>query len=192
MIVPHWLVAALLATNVVLVLFNLRIMLSHTHDAARTFIDDDFPISYPFSLKEVAMFVEDTQHYQLDNHSEWESLIPRSGGFVHLGPDYVPYGLSMFHQFHCLDMIRTSLLSVSASQNASLPLPIHTKHCLGYLRQMILCAADTHLEPVIPYFPAKAVDSSGLHRCRDWEDVYTEVEKNEKEWRQSQQNHKVE
>jgi len=188
-VLSHWLVAALLATNVVLGLFNLRIMFSHTYDAAHTFIDG-FPISYPLSLKEVTMFVEDTQHYQLDNHSEWETLFPRSGGFVHLGPDYVPYGLSMFHQFHCLDMIRTSLLS--ASRNTSLPLPIHTKHCLGYLRQMTLCAADTHLEPVISYLRPKAVDSFGSHRCRDWNAVYTEVEKNEKGWRQSQQNHKAE
>lgn len=127
------------------------------------------------------MLVEETQHYQLENHSEWESMFPRSGGLVHLGPDRVPYGLTMFHQLHCLDMIRTSLLSVSASQGASIPLPIHTKHCLGYLRQMVLCAADTHLEPVIPYLPEKAVDSFGLRRCRNGQAVYGELERDAEE-----------
>jgi hypothetical protein len=155
------------------------------NDALKAFIEDDFPISHPLKLKEVAMLVEDTQHYQLDNDSEWESIFPRSGGFVHLGAEETPYGLSMFHQLHCLDMIRTSLLSVSASQNSSLPFPIHTKHCLGYLRQMVLCAADTHLEPVIPYLPKKAVNSFGLHRCRDWQAVYIELERDAKRWRQS-------
>jgi hypothetical protein len=54
---------------------------------------------------------------------------------------------------------------------------------------MILCAADTHLEPVIPYFPDKAVDSFGKHRCRDWQAVYIELERDVKEWRRWKKNH---
>jgi hypothetical protein len=144
------------------------------------YIDDNFPVSLPLRLKEVAMVVEDTPHYQLDDDSEWATLFPTSSGFVHLGPDYVPFRLSMFHQLHCLDMTRTSLLLIL--QNKSIALPKHTKHCLDYLRQMALCAADVHLEPVAPYLLKLGVDPSGIHRCWDWSAVYAELERNAKEW----------
>lgn len=200
-----WLIiGALVITNVALIALNLQNQLLRTSDPVYSqysaspllslltmflwllvvagYIDDDFPVSLPLQLKEVAMFVEDTEHYQLDDASEWATLFPTSLGFVHLGPEQVPFGLSMFHQLHCLDMIRTSLLL--ASQNKSLASPKHARHCLGYLRQMALCAADTHLEPVVPYLSKKAVDLSRMHRCWDWSAVYAELERNEKEWRE--------
>ena len=47
----------------------------------------------------------------------------------------------------------------------------HTMHCFAYLRQSIMCAADTALEP----YKAEhnGVDGYGSpHQCRDYNAVY--------------------
>jgi hypothetical protein len=49
----------------------------------------------------------------------------------------------------------------------------HTLHCLDYLRESIICASDSTLEPFKPSFdtaaPRKGVDGYGTpHQCRDF------------------------
>lgn len=64
-------------------------------------------------------------------------------------------------------MIRTTILTDhSADEN--------THHCLDLLRQAILCASDTTLDPIdSDGEEGKGADRVGtVHVCRDWEKVY--------------------
>lgn len=50
-------------------------------------------------------------------------------------------------------------------------------HCFDYLRQSIMCAADSNLEPFRSRFdgmrPGDGVDGIGsIHQCRKYEDVF--------------------
>jgi len=77
---------------------------------------------------------------------------------------------------HCLDMFRQSVGKHTWTT--------HTVQCLSYLRQGALCAADLHLEPIegedgdygdgIGEMGERLGKSDGLHRCRDWTEVYEE------------------
>jgi hypothetical protein len=75
----------------------------------------------------------------------------------------------MFHQMHCLQMIRRAIVRGDMGH--------HIHHCLNFLRQVVLCASDTTLNP-LDY--VDGTDGLGVvHICRDWEKVYDFVEKNQ-------------
>ncbi len=78
----------------------------------------------------------------------------------------VPHGLTVYHQLHCLvrhsiptarrllanqmqDAIRhgywAAIDKVEPDHKAE---PGHIRHCIDYLRQSIMCNADTNLEPI--------------------------------------------
>ncbi|KAG1883213.1 hypothetical protein F4604DRAFT_1879003 [Suillus subluteus] len=125
----------------------------HVH----TYVGDDHPSQLPLELPSVGLELESGEgHFSLYNDDDWGTLFP-SDGFVGLGPNNRTFLVSLYHQFHCLDIIR------------------HIQHCLRYLRQALLCHADTTLEVDIPqispedgklYHTANGVGS--VHRCRDW------------------------
>jgi hypothetical protein len=90
------------------------------------------------------------------------------------------FGVSMWHQMHCLNHIRGSL--VKGNDGAE-----YTAHCFHYLRQSILCAADTTLEPGNMSMKLASGDTvaSGvgtLHTCRDWRQVHDWMERRHGEW----------
>jgi len=66
----------------------------------------------------------------------------------------------------------------------------HAAHCLSYLRQLLLCHADTALEPArladtVSGGQTQAVYGEGTtHVCRDWSQVRAWAEDNYEEWRQ--------
>ncbi|KAJ3810409.1 hypothetical protein EV368DRAFT_15457, partial [Lentinula lateritia] len=143
------------------------------------FVEFDFPLSiipienYPYNSR---LLVEDTVRYQLNSTEEWHSMFPESGGFVRLGSQHRLFGVSMFHQLHCLDKLRQSVLAVPSTQWERW----HTQHCLNYLRQMILCASSMRLEDVKN---GEKVNGLGLeHECRDWSVLYNYAAKNFKDW----------
>lgn len=49
---------------------------------------------------------------------------------------------------------------------------------MNYLRQMILCRADTRLEPAYNIIGPRIVTSSITHTCNDWSAVYAAAEEN--------------
>ena len=60
------------------------------------------------------------------------------------------------------------------------PDPHHVRHCFDYLRQAVICAADTNLEPVD--FELGGSTGFGFPRiCRDFD----EVKKWSEQWRTS-------
>ncbi len=151
------------------------------------FLESDYPPSLlPPSMhpRDSALVMEDSVHYHPNNSVEWHSLFPRgSEGFVRLGPRSRLFGVSMFHQLHCLDKMRRAVVGVPPSEWESW----HTQHCLNYVRQMLLCAASTRLEPVkLGHGKGEGslkVDGLGLeHSCRDWTLLREMVEENFERW----------
>lgn len=68
----------------------------------------------------------------------------------------------MFHQIHCLSMIRESLLNGPND---------HAAHCLNFLRQAMLCNADTTLETGI----------ATTHTCKDFTQAYDFISENQRQ-----------
>ena len=104
------------------------------------------------------------------NDTEWGSLFATEG-FVDLGPKNRTFHVTMIHQLHCLDIIRVGYLSKGGHWTH------HVEHCLRYLLQGVLCAADTTLEQDVPAFIDGQWVHGGsgigkVHRCRDWTKVY--------------------
>lgn len=108
--------------------------------------------------------VEDPQAHGLQNNSN-----------VVAGLDNV-YMISAFHQLHCLkklQLLATSLLQrPSLPRDESLATSYHMSHCVDYLRQGIMCAADKTLEG--PDMVAEQNESPlrgwGVrHICQSWE-----------------------
>ena len=114
--------------------------------------------------------------FSLYDDDDWGSLFPPPwNGFMSLGPDNRPFTLSLYHQLHCLDAIRVGFV-LNGTHAAA-----HVEHCLNYLRQVILCHADTTVEPGHWMETKTGVDpaSDGLgvvHTCKDWKEVNRFVE----------------
>ncbi|KAJ7662327.1 hypothetical protein B0H17DRAFT_991779 [Mycena rosella] len=132
-------------------------------------------------LNEVLMDVHNTVSYELNGtqaDAQWAALIPAYGGIVRLGPERTPFMLSMYHQLRCLDVLRRDYVAGSMGKPNTSPA---TRHCLNYIRQMVLCRGDRRLESVIDPYGQHAVQVRGTQTCRDWSQVYDFVSNNE-EW----------
>ena len=78
-------------------------------------------------------------------------------------------GVAMFHQMPCLQKIRDAIVQGDPGH--------HTRHCLNLLRQAVLCASDTTIDPLTT---ATGTDGLGVvHVCRDWQKVFDFVEENQ-------------
>lgn len=88
--------------------------------------------------------------FGLDSDDAWSYLLPYGKGFVYnhgVHTDSPTYAVSMFHQLHCLNQFRELYLIYKKGETSSDPdLDEHLSHCLDYLRQSIICSADTTLE----------------------------------------------
>lgn len=160
---------------------------------------DDYPNALPLDLGDpVALTIEDSRHYALDSpdaDAEYRSIYPgKHLGFVRLGPKKRFFGLSMYHQMHCLDSLRKAILGRHGHGPAAAPTHDsdsnvhmtkrdveHSHHCLNYLRQTIMCNADLTLEPEIVQGSQDVGEGLFVtHVCKDWSKVHAFVEENEK------------
>jgi len=170
-------------------------------DTPYTWQADDYPATLPLDLREpVALTTEDTRHYALDSvdaEAEYRSLYPGNGrGFLRLGPRKRFFGISMYHQLHCLSALRQAILdarngashdsggdgghSAGHSHGGAVD---HSAHCLNYLRETILCAADVTLEPEIVEGSQDVGNGNAVtHVCRDWSRVREFALKNHEAW----------
>ena len=110
--------------------------------------------------------MEDSIHYR-ESDSEWDALAP-GNGTIYLGENDNPFSISMFHQMRCLSVIRLGIV------NWPPKLPELTRHCLNYLRQIILCRSDLFLESLHG-------EADQYRTCKDWNTIYAQVEKNQQE-----------
>ncbi|KAI3342238.1 hypothetical protein F4824DRAFT_195251 [Ustulina deusta] len=92
----------------------------------------------------------------------------KPGGWYLTGPD-------SFHQLHCLDVIRKALRPDYYTPPN--PEPVHTmhvEHCVDYLRQGVMCAADLTMIPVQWSTKRDRIlqDTEVVHTCRDFEKIH--------------------
>ena len=91
--------------------------------------------------------------------------------------DVAWFGVSVFHQLHCLRALRDTVRELKTGQPArEWGGPDHLEHCLDYIRQGLMCSADTTIE--WPVFVKGGFGSDGpitgegiAHQCRDWNAV---------------------
>ncbi|KAH7918912.1 hypothetical protein BV22DRAFT_1115345 [Leucogyrophana mollusca] len=148
-------------------------------DSGYSYIGDDHPASLPINLPYIALQIEDSAKFGISNPEAWPEwrttdLFPRGNGFVRLGKQGRAFGVSMFHQMHCLQMIRKAVIEKDSADG-------HTQHCLNLLRQAILCASDMTLDPLNMDDDGKLTGTDGVgvvHVCRDWEKAYDFVRTN--------------
>lgn len=145
---------------------------------------EDYPTWYELDIGSVEMTFEETVHYPLHGphaDAEWDTLrrMDSHHGYIRLGPDKRVLAIAMFHELHCVNTLRKALVERS-HQEAS---DHHVQHCLNYLRQFFLCAADSTLEPYDFMDRDFKIDTVGVTRqCRDWSVVYAETQRNYVEW----------
>ncbi|KAI0710881.1 hypothetical protein C8Q76DRAFT_739020 [Earliella scabrosa] len=139
--------------------------------------NDDTP--WNVERKEVALEVDSWTRYHLSSAAEWAPLFPE-GGIIHLGPLGMSYTVSMMHQLRCLDVVREQLTRPVRERDVE-----PTRHCLNYLRQMVMCRGDLHFDPYQYAHPINAVHPHAVRRCKDWRAVYESVWENQREYRAS-------
>ncbi|KAI0371483.1 hypothetical protein BV20DRAFT_978852 [Pilatotrama ljubarskyi] len=156
-----------------------------THHNARqyTYVGEDFPEWLPLpSANPVAMVVENPARYSisgLDAREDWAANTPKGYSYVRLGPEHRSFALSMFHELHCLRLMRSALAGDHTSATRE-----HYAHCLVYLRQLVLCNPDLTLEPPdVMQHDYEVKQDGSVHVCQDWRQVYDAMAANWKEWR---------
>ncbi|PSN75083.1 hypothetical protein BS50DRAFT_480838, partial [Corynespora cassiicola Philippines] len=113
----------------------------------------------------------DTFSLPPDNYTNtaWDDIFPPGAGFI-THPQFSPNisGLAVFHQLHCINQLRLGFYQTE-TQNLGFPYdPAHARHCFDYLRQSIMCAADSNIEPIVNEL--NGISGWGNQRvCRDFE-----------------------
>lgn len=100
---------------------------------------------------------------------------------MYLGEEYRPHSVSMFHQLSCLDVLRQELFKAHMADNRPPPTGLG-KHCLNYLRQMVLCRSDLGLDYAVGKPEVKLF--SDTYVCRDWSRAYDGLSTNQEVYRQ--------
>lgn len=178
----HLLIILLATAGVIELAVYIRFIRSRsgTHGDAPRARPQEFPVA---STEPVAMFMQNTVHYQFHGaaaDAEWTRLAP-GGGIVHLGHPRRPFMISMFHQLRCLDVLRRGIgragrgkFNVTASDDEQ-----QTRHCINYIRQMVLCRADMRLEKSTGVYLKNNVLVSQDHVCQNWRALYAAVRENQ-------------
>ncbi|KAI0325748.1 hypothetical protein GY45DRAFT_1329856 [Cubamyces sp. BRFM 1775] len=151
-----------------------------------TWIEDDVPerLSLVNPRPKVLMPLEESVRFGIheppsDAEWLWQST-PDDGGNVHLGPNHRFFVIALTHQQHCLRAFRVALDADEVPTGHSLH---HAEHCLSFLREHTLCAADVTLEPGDAFtrnFTAERV--TGEMECMDVEAFYATMGKQWHEW----------
>jgi len=149
-------------------------------------VGDDYPNVLPLDLGAlVALTAERTAHYAMDGPDaavEFLSQFPGGDlGFVRLGPQRRLFGVAMYHQMHCLDMLRVEIVRAGERSDDD-DWVRHMHHCMSYLRQAILCAADVTLEHEVGHTQDVGQGLGVTHVCRDWSKVYKFTDDNWEDW----------
>ncbi|KAF3055634.1 hypothetical protein GL218_06938 [Daldinia childiae] len=126
------------------------------------------------------------EHDTLHTLHNWIPLSADARGYVQI-PDYEAYDIlgkphtvainrtsdgpaymmSVFHQLHCLSYIVEHYQQGYAGVKLTEEVAHHSSHCFDYLRQSIMCSADTNLEGESEYGPGWG----SKHECADYDAV---------------------
>lgn len=97
------------------------------------------------------------------------------------------YVLAVFHQMHCLSHMQASMDKLALQMRAGNSTLdehalVHNDHCFNYLRNAIMCTADTTLEGQIEgdgWDGEAGTDGTGaMHVCKNWDEVVAWAERN--------------
>ncbi|KAF1349382.1 hypothetical protein EJ07DRAFT_140339 [Lizonia empirigonia] len=138
-----------------------------------------------------------------ETKQHWLALLPKGGGFLHIPthashtlppPIHIPslpgkdvFAIAVFHQMHCLyhmtAYIDTLVLQMRAGNMTIDEQKLsHNDHCFNYLRNAIMCTADTTLEgQALTHGERETPGTDGtgaVHVCRDYDGVFTWAERN--------------
>lgn len=161
--------------------------------------DSSIPVAssmqLPIELRPVAYKVmkNDSGRYGIDDERDWSSLNPKGFGFVRIpvdgSNDETFFTVSMYHQLQCLNVLRR--IMKDKMRNATGTDVVHSSlaaDCLGYLRQAILCQADTTLElaTILTIGDGRVVpgvfDLEQTHQCGDWTQIREYMEERYEIW----------
>ncbi|KAK3313635.1 hypothetical protein B0H66DRAFT_606893 [Apodospora peruviana] len=122
-----------------------------------------------------------------ETNEAWERLQPPGDGIVEIpnhltgnlpaslpapnNPDEAKvYGVSMFHQLHCLNFLRYAYYPDTVVDFPPDEVEFHRDHCLDYIRQALMCAGDFTLEPLTEV----GINGMGAtHKCRNYERMFS-------------------
>ncbi|RPD52400.1 hypothetical protein L226DRAFT_616399 [Lentinus tigrinus ALCF2SS1-7] len=124
--------------------------------------------------KPVAFAFDSGLYYDFNASQAWGALVP-GDGLIYVGDQHEPFMVSMFHQLRCLNVMRDQLTKPRAQREEQ-----PARHCMNYIRQMILCRGDTNLDPYQYPSNIHPVEPHPVRRCLDWNAVYDAVEKNQR------------
>ncbi|KAH1509657.1 hypothetical protein KXX25_004683 [Aspergillus fumigatus] len=96
--------------------------------------------------------------------------IPNASGY---NSGYYLIGLDVFHQLHCLDMLRKVLWGVDMHDPNEEEAMHHLDHCIEMIRQSLTCSADITVD-VWAWNEQKqmvTVRADNMHTCRDFEAI---------------------
>ncbi|KAK0511063.1 hypothetical protein JMJ35_006615 [Cladonia borealis] len=140
-------------------------------------------VPYPFSAEpshKIALeFNKTFTESSAQADRAWKDVMPPEGGFF----DYPSPGegratFSVYHQMHCLNGIRKSYWTfveaalsgrvLRKDEIGHMAAPAHVQHCIDFLRQSLMCKADTTIE--IRDEAIMGVKGFGVrHECVDWD-----------------------
>ncbi|KAE9375971.1 hypothetical protein N431DRAFT_404069 [Stipitochalara longipes BDJ] len=145
-----------------------------------------------------------------ENDASWAGMLPVGTGYIVVNEpekyglaglglantkEKNHFGVSVFHQLHCLGLIRQAYFDALTNNTRTgdrdpfqhyrhkidLNFEEHVGHCLDYLRQAVMCAADMTIEVA-----SEEIDMLGIsgwsieHRhCKDWNMVWDLVMSNQ-------------
>ena len=84
---------------------------------------------------------------------------------IHWPDNMTVYTTSMTHQLHCLWAVVNNYALLKTNQTINEDHHWHMIHCFSYMRQAILCSADTALEGLETTFP-ESLGKGGSDGCK--------------------------
>lgn len=117
----------------------------------------------------------------------WQRLSPPGDGIVEVPNEFTVhlpaslpapnhpathkvYGVSMFHQLHCLNFLRFAYYPETVEDMLADEIVAHRDHCLDYIRQAIMCAGDSTFEPLTMV----GINGMGAtHQCRNFDRIFS-------------------
>ncbi|KAK2600048.1 hypothetical protein QQS21_005212 [Conoideocrella luteorostrata] len=126
-----------------------------------------------------------------ESEKAWMALMPKGMGIVTVqntlalpdAPKLDPTTntqdamISVYHQLHCLYRTRSGYFTALSGNVTDMDLG-HLSHCWDYLRQSIMCSADTTLEWLEPPEEHGTTGWGYQHKCRDFSAISSWAEEN--------------
>ncbi|KAI1207988.1 uncharacterized protein F4807DRAFT_161171 [Annulohypoxylon truncatum] len=106
-------------------------------------------------------------YIHVPDHASYPTLPPPFTIGVNRTTDGPAYMMSAFHQLHCLSYVIAHFQAGYAGTPLEEEVAHHSAHCFDYLRQCIMCAADTNLEGETEAGPGWG----SPHECVDYDAV---------------------